>query len=146
MISSKLLPTNEYLRIKKGEKKVYVDFNLTWRFRHSEGSKAQIFYALTETILTSSLSPSSVRMSGLPLFCFFLLFPLELTFCQKTASPVLFTKLNSLLRLHLWLTKLHLFTAHDFLPTSRSRSQTFRVGLKPDTDTDILILFQRIWK
>ena len=72
-----------YLRIKKGKQKVYVDFNLIWRFHHSEGSKAKIFYSLTETILTSSSSPSSGRMSGLPPFCFFLLFPLELTFVKK---------------------------------------------------------------
>ena len=72
-----------YLRIKKGKQKVYVDFNLIWRFRHSEGSKAQIFYSLTETILTSSSSPSSGRMSGLPPFGFFLLIPLELTFVKK---------------------------------------------------------------
>ena len=111
-----------YLRIKKDKQKVYVDFNLIWRFRHSEGSKAQIFYSLTETILTSSSSPSSGRMSGLPPFCFFLLFPLELTFVKKQPHQVLFTKLNSLLPLHLWLTKLHPFTADDFLPTSQSGS------------------------
>ena len=53
---------------------------------------------------------------------FLLTFPLGTDFCQKTASPVLFTKLNSLLPLHLWLTKLHLFTADDFPLTSQSRS------------------------
>ena len=111
-----------YLRIKKGEQKVYVYFNLIWRFRHSEGSKAQIFYSLTETILTSSSSPSSGRMSGLPPILFLLTFPLGTDFCQKTASPLLFIKLNSLLPPHLWLTKLHLFTAEYFLLNSQSRS------------------------
>ena len=72
-----------YPRIKKGKQKVYVDFNLIWRFRHSEGSEVQIFYSLTETILTSSSSPSSGRMSGFLPFCFFLLIPLELTFVKK---------------------------------------------------------------
>ena len=76
------------------------------------------YYSLTETILTLSSSPSSGRMSGLPHFVFSYFSPWN-WLLSKTASPVLFTKL---LPLHLWLTKLHLFTVDDFLPTSQSRS------------------------
>ena len=67
----------------KGKQKVNVDFNLIWRFCHSEWSKAHIFYILAETIFTSSSSPSSSVTPDLPLFCFFLLFTLELTFVKK---------------------------------------------------------------
>ena len=52
----------------KGKQKVNVDFNLIWRFHHSEWSKAHIFYILAETIFTSSSSPSSSVTSDLHLF------------------------------------------------------------------------------
>ena len=71
-----------YLRIKKGKQKVYVDFNLIWRFHHSEGVQGTDFLFLKRDYL-DLIFVSFFRQNVRFPVCFFLLFPMELTFVKK---------------------------------------------------------------
>ena len=86
MISSK---TSSYkwtkllcLRIKKGKQKVYVDFNLIWRFRHSEVQVTDFLF-LNRDYLDLIFVPFFRHNVRFTRILYLLTFPLELTFVKK---------------------------------------------------------------